>query len=147
MSMYNMMHGVNPASDILLAMLGLKKEDTGRFRDVFLNEEGTEISVFTRNGGGNRDTYQEVIDKLAQHPNYIKDFDDDFDCTYATIVFKTPEKALSLTKKMATGITPKTLLEKTQEVLKEMEGMSKEQFESDPRFSPLVRAINKLNNL
>jgi len=30
--------------------------------------------------------------RMKQHPNYIRDYDDDFDCTYASIVFSIPEK-------------------------------------------------------
>jgi len=98
MSLYNLMHGVNPFSGILLSTLGLTPDDVGRFRDVSIQEKGGKlrISVYTRNGGGNRDDYQEVFDELEKHPNYLCDFDDSFDCTYATIEFSIPEKHLDL---------------------------------------------------
>lgn len=88
MGFYNMMFGTNPMSDILLATLGLKRDDVGRFRDTYLADG--KIAIYTRNGGGNRETYQEVIDELAKHPCYLSDEDDDFDCTYATIYFSYP---------------------------------------------------------
>lgn len=67
---------------------------TGRFRDIFYNkeEDGTgKIVLYTRNGGGNRDWYGYVFDLLSEHPLYIKDYDDDFDSTYAYIEFKSPQ--------------------------------------------------------
>jgi hypothetical protein len=90
MSMYNMMFGQNPASSAILATLGLTQGDVGRFRDCFI--ANGEIAVYTRNGGGNREDYQEVFDTLSKHPCYLRDEDDDYDSTYATIYFKFPEE-------------------------------------------------------
>lgn len=89
MSLYNMLFGVSNAAQLLMAALGLKAADVGRFRDCYLTADG-EIAVYTRNGGGNREDYQSVIDLLALHPCYLRDADDDFDCTYATIYFRVP---------------------------------------------------------
>lgn len=91
MSLYNRLFGVNPFAPIWMTMLKLKPGNCGRFRDAYLSEKGT-ICVYTRNGGGNREEYQPVIDELAKHECYIRDFDDDFDCTYATIEFRVPDK-------------------------------------------------------
>jgi hypothetical protein len=88
MSMYNLMFGRNPYAAVVLATLGLTPGDVGRFRDAFV--ANGEIAVYTRNGGGNREAYQEVIDKLAESPYYLRDEDDDFDCTYCTIYFSFP---------------------------------------------------------
>lgn len=90
MSLYNMLNGVNPATFFILPMLGEKHPDEyPRFRDCFV--ENNQIHVYTRVGGGNRDCgYGE--DELQAHPNYIEDFDDDFDSTYATYVFSVPEE-------------------------------------------------------
>jgi len=95
MSMYNMLFGRNPAAPIYLAMLGLTPDDTGRFRDCFLQralDEEPRIIVYTRNGGGNREEYAGTTEFLQSHPEYVNDFDDDFDCTYASYIFKVPEK-------------------------------------------------------
>lgn len=97
MSMYNMLFGESPLSDILLKMLGLTRADTGRFRDCYITKWGgpsegdktLRIAIYTRNGGGNREDYQHVTDALRAHPNYLDDFDD---CTYATYIFSVPEK-------------------------------------------------------
>lgn len=90
MSMYNMLFGKNPYSKVLLTMLGLKEDQCGRFRDCFLHDN--KIMVYTRNGGGNREEYQEVIDELAKHKNFIRDYDDPVDCTYCYIEFSVPEE-------------------------------------------------------
>ena len=89
MSMYNMIFGMNPDADKILSLLGKTQGDFGRFRSVFL-EDGF-IVVHTRNGGGNREDYEDVFDEMSEHPWYSHDADDDFDCTYANIYFKVPE--------------------------------------------------------
>lgn len=89
MSLYNMVFGMNPDSDKLLQILGKTQGDFGRFRNVYM-EDGY-IVVHTRNGGGNREDYEDVFDEMSEHPWYSHDADDDFDCTYANIYFKLPE--------------------------------------------------------
>lgn len=109
MSLYNQLFGRNPTSDLLLALLNLSQGDVGRFRDCYLarklREEETEgelrIVVFTRNGGGNRDDYAGVTEALQGHPDYLLDFDDDFDCTYASYVFRVPEKFKATAEELA----------------------------------------------
>ncbi len=100
MSFYNMLFGKNPLSEIMLKLLDLKEEDCGRFRDAYLTEEGN-IIVYTRNGGNNRECWDGgdncncpgciITNKLPKHPNYIRDYDDEFDSTYAYIEFSIPE--------------------------------------------------------
>src|SRR3990167_4624353 len=110
MSLYNMINGVQPAAFFVLPMLGKHPDEYPRFRDCFigkvnsdeeidqfgipLHKHGDEmlISVYTRVGGGNRESYQTEIEELRATPGYVEDFDDDFDCTFATFVFKVPEK-------------------------------------------------------
>lgn len=92
MSLYNMVFGTNPNSDQLLSLLGKDRGDFGRFRDVYV-EDGF-IVVHTRNGGGNREDYEDVFEEMSEHPWYSHDEDDDFDCTYANIYFKVPEDKL-----------------------------------------------------
>ena len=90
MSLYNMLHGMNRSSDILLSFLGLTRDDFGRFRDCYINDDGN-ICVYTRNGGGNRESYEEVFNCMEAHKYFIRDYDDDFDCTYATYEFRVPD--------------------------------------------------------
>lgn len=109
MSLYNMVNGVQPATFFILPMLGKHPDDYPRFRDCFVGKQNTDdeldqfgipvqhhgeeelISVYTRVGGGNRDSYQDEIDELRAMPEYVEDFDDDFDSTFATFVFSVPE--------------------------------------------------------
>lgn len=64
----------------------------GRFRDCYLTPEKDKIVLYTRNWGGNRDSYNYVFRILSKHPNYIGNYDDDFDCTYAYIEFSIPDE-------------------------------------------------------
>lgn len=93
MSLYNMLFGMNPDADNLLALLNLTRADVGRFRDCYVakDDDGEPIIVVhTRNGGGNREDY---MPDFTDHPLYLSDADDDFDCTYADILFRVPEEA------------------------------------------------------
>ena len=93
MSLYNMLFGQNPASGFLLASLNKTSDEFGRFRDAYYEktDDGGKIIVYTRCGGGNREYYQEVFDEMETHPLFIKEYDDDFDCTYAYFEFNAPE--------------------------------------------------------
>lgn len=92
MSLYNICNGVNPAVFFILPMLGEKHpDDYPRFRDCFLRGDNNEIHVYTRVGGGNKNCgYGE--EELRKHPNYLREFDDEYDCTYATYVFSVPDE-------------------------------------------------------
>lgn len=102
MSMYNMLFGVNPFSKVYLALVGLDIDRVGRFRDCFIRRSGEELQilVWTRNGGPNRDEYEEVTDALRKNPNYVEDYDDTFDSTYAGYVFKVPDDVKDVVKTM-----------------------------------------------
>lgn len=89
MSLYNLLHGVNPDTETLLNVLGYTTGDFGRFRNVYV-QDGF-IIVHTRCGGGNREDYSEVFSMAEDHPWYSHDQDDDFDSTYADIFFKLPD--------------------------------------------------------
>lgn len=90
MSLYNMMNGVNPATFIILPMLGRHPDEYPRFRDCFINEE-KQIEVYTRVGGNNRNCgYGEEV--LYKDPNFVRTYDDDFDNTYGFYVFNVPEE-------------------------------------------------------
>lgn len=98
MSLYNMLFGANPAGGVLLQILGLSAADIPRIRDVFI--DGDNIVIYTRTGGGNREFYDEKNDEnpdgpwnsnMVENPHYLRDEDDDFDCTYASFYFKFPD--------------------------------------------------------
>lgn len=93
--MYTMIFGTNPASDWLLSLLGLTRSDMGRFRDAWVQRNpmggGLEIVVYTRNGGSNRPQH---MPDFSNHPRYLRDYDDTYDSTYASIIFQAPEDAV-----------------------------------------------------
>lgn len=103
--MYSLVAGdghQNVRGQILIAALG--GPDVGRFRDAWV-EKGDDgkpvIAIYTRNGGGNRECWCDkhpepgclnlINETLAAHPLYLRDADDDFDSTYATFYFRTPD--------------------------------------------------------
>lgn len=92
MSLYNLVHGYSPACIMILPMLGKKPDEYPRFRDCFVEDwDALEVGVLTRVGSGNRGQgYGE--EELYKEPNYVRTYDEDFDRTYATYVFKVPDK-------------------------------------------------------
>ncbi len=120
MSLYNMLFGTNEEAPVLLGMLSVNKEYFSRFRDVELIESGTKIRVFTRLGGGNREEYKENWDKIRKHELYLKDYDDEFDTTYAYIEFNIPEQYKETAKKMFKE-EPVSFQKKFEKELREMQ--------------------------
>lgn len=129
MSLYNAIFGTNKDADLLLKMLHFdeeKKNCLGRFRDIYLNEDGTKVIVYTRNGGGNREEYQWVFDDLKNiHPYYLSDYDDDFDNTYAYIEFSIPPEYKEQIKALVTGEKPKNISEKFKQMTADLEAGKK----------------------
>ena len=89
--MYNLVSKCNPIADDLLKSLSLTPEDFQRYRDAYLTRDLKRIIVFTRLGGGNRESYEQVFERMRKHELYITDYDDSFDCTYCSFEFKMPE--------------------------------------------------------
>ena len=146
MSLYNALFGENSESHVLLGMLGLNKEYFRRYRDVELIDDGTIIRVFTRLGGGNREGYQETWDKIRKHELYIKDYDDDFDCTYAYIEYKIPEEFKETAKKMFKG-EPVSFGDKFNKELEDMDKKGTEAYERAEKIAKKFQdAIEDTNN-
>lgn len=139
MSLYNMLFGENNETPILLGMLGLNKDFFDRFRDVELIKDGTIIRVFTRLGGGNREGYEQTWNKIQSHELYIKDYDDDFDCTYAYIEFDIPDKYKKTAKKMFKG-EPVSFEDKFMKEINEMDKPGTKAFENAQKIA------DKINN-
>lgn len=135
-------------ADFLLGVLdmdckGKALYESGRFRDIYLNKDGTGIILYTRNGGGNREAYAAINEALQKHPNYHADYDDDYDETYAYFEFTIPEKYRDQCKKLAKGIEPEKVGEKFQKTIKRMEGMTKEEMEKDPQLGPVGKKLEE----
>lgn len=116
MSLYNLLFGQNPNSDILLALLGLREHEVERFRDCGIDFDEREISIYTRTGGNNRDEWPNG--KLTTSPLYLRGEDDDFDCTFRTFYFSWPEdvKVETLRDPGETGVDA-TVVKRVREIL------------------------------
>ena len=139
MSLYNTLFGKNEDTPILLGMLGVNQEYFGRFRDVELINDGTIIRAFTRIGGGNREDYEDTWEEIRNHILYLKDYDDDFDCTYAYIEFSIPDYYKETAKKMFKG-EPISFKDKFE---KELDEMDQEGTEANERAKKIAEKIMK----
>lgn len=114
--LYNILFGVNALAIPLMGALRFKPSALGRFRDCYLGrgpDGALEVHVFTRNGGNNRQHYGEGIagprcactgctmtHNVTQLPGYLRDFDDPFDSTYATVCFEVPSAVSEALEKL-----------------------------------------------
>lgn len=138
MSLYNILFSENEEATALLGMIGVTREDFQRYRDVNLNPEGNVITVLTRIGGGNRRDYKDVFKIMKKNPNYIKNYDDGFDKTYAYFEFKVPEKYKQACKMMAPKERQLTLKEMFD---KEIEESKIPGSEASKRMDKIVESI------
>lgn len=90
-SMYNMINGVNPATFLILPMLGKNPNEYPRFRDCKVYSDG-QIVVLTRTGGFNRVDYAEENQIMETMATFINSVDASDDNTYAFWVFEVPEE-------------------------------------------------------
>lgn len=118
MSFYNKLFDENPDANALIGFLGLNKEIFGRYRNVYLNKAGDKIIVYTRCGGGNRKEYDRVFEIMKRHPNYLRDYDDSGDETYAYIEFSVPDKYKQTAQHMKPDKEPLTVWEQFQDHMK-----------------------------
>lgn len=119
--MYNMLFGENDVAGILLSILGKTREDFGRFRDAYLSEDGHRIIVYTRCGGGNREGYPEVFEAMSAHPQFITDYDDEFDCTYCSFEFSVPQEFLLTCEGLAKRTDTRTGSQKFEDAMRALD--------------------------
>lgn len=131
MSLYNMINGVNPATFVILPMLGKHPDEYPRFRDCFVQDRM--IVVLTRVGGGNRNSgYGE--ESLYKHPNFVKTYDDDFDNTYGYYVFSIPDEWKEDFDKILKGQNPsQKYVEQMSKVYPKLESKFRELFKSEEK--------------
>lgn len=89
--LYNVVFGSNHFGPALVALLKARQPvEVGRYRDAWVESDGDRllIRVHTRNGGGNREDYDDP--SMQAHPWYVRDADADFDYTYADYWFAPP---------------------------------------------------------
>jgi len=128
-----MLFGVNQATPILLKIIGVEFQEIPRFRDCYI--DGDKIVIYTRTGGGNRECYADkdengnidhsecyhtLNDALAEKPNYIIDYNDDYDSTYAYFEFKPLEQYKEIFEALKTGNKPEKVSEKFLKLIKEL---------------------------
>lgn len=142
MSLYNMLFSTNENSAELLRMIGLDSNSFVRFRDCYLNKDGSVLIVYTRLGGGNREYYEETIDFLRDNKYYLKDYDEEYDTTYAYFEFKIPSEYLNRTKELYAGEDPKTIKEKFEEEFTKLDNDDPEALErSNSILNKITEAI------
>jgi len=117
MSLYNAIHGFDPAAPVIMNILGVTPEDFPRFRDAYFDwhsetDNIPKIIILTRTG--NRADYSDANEAITQLSGYMSDENDEFDSTFALWSFSVPqeyrERVVSYLK--ATG-KPLSLREKT----------------------------------
>ena len=143
MSLYNCLFGVNGNTDAILGLIGLKSDFFARFRDVDLTNNGEIVRVFTRTGGGNRECYEDNWENIRKNENYIKDYDDDFDCTYAYIEFTVPDDKLEISKSMFKG-EPESFEDKFNKSLEDMNNPDSKAYKVGETIAKQI--TEKLNN-
>jgi hypothetical protein len=139
---------------MLLLLLNITRDQIPRYRDCYW--DGSQIVIYTRTGGGNRDFYEnerscrenypsyftgdDTIqgpwnEDLRKLPGYIKDEDDSFDSTYASFYFQAPEEFKQLTEGLVAAQSPQ---EKFQEIIKVMQSPNAME---DPRVQRLKQFL------
>lgn len=157
MGLYNVLFGVNPLTVLLRPILDLDQDGgkwrSGRFRDIYLNADGSRIILYTRNGGGNRKHWDDESEEgegcacagctitrhLPKHPQYVRDWDDDFDSTYAYVEFTVPEQWQDVCTGLATGEEPATVSARFDTLVSALE--AKEQTEETKRALEVGKEI------
>lgn len=143
MSLYNMLNGFSGNARIALAMLAIKPEDCGRFRDAWIDVGGEKIIIYTRNGGGNRESYEDVTEAFRSHPLFVEDFDDDFDCTYASYVFRVPNDYAFLARELAPKEALPSLKEKTDAAIEAVGESMKNKDEPADKIAALINTLRE----
>ena len=138
--LYNMLFGENENADSLLEFLNLNRAIFGRYRDCYLNHDGSKIIVLTRCGGNNRDDYDEVFNMARSHDLYLTDYDDPVDETYCYFEFKVPYEFEDQCRKLANGQEPLTVGERFE---REVEEMNTPGSDAEKRAQRIANYINE----
>ncbi len=128
-NLYNLVHGVNPATFWILPMLGKHPDEYPRFRDCFIKDNC--ILVLLRVGGPNRNEgYGQ--EELEEDPHFIKTYDADFDCTYGYYEFSVPDEWKSDFEAIKNGKKPsKEYLEQMCKVYPKLADKFRQQFDEN----------------
>lgn len=144
--MYSLTVDVNPLGPVLLYVLAGLNDDIlsrCRYRDGYLSKDFTKVILYTRIGGGNRPDYSDVIKELRSNKNYIKDYDDEFDSTFASFEFKIPEDNLPKVAAFFTNTDTRTGAEKSKESMDWMERDPDGFLKAHPELDKQMKEIYK----
>ena len=148
--MYEMVCNINPDAGRVLNLIGLDPAfliEECRLRDVYLSKDRTKVVIFTKIGGGNRESYSASIKRLKNFKGYIRDYDDDFDNTYASFEYQIPSNKLMEVVAFLSSSDTTTGGEKLKQSLENLEKDPDEFLKEHPRFKVMMDdIINKLNN-
>ena len=148
--MYEMICTINPDAGRVLNLIGLDPTfliEECRLRDVYLSKDRTKVVIFTRIGGGNRSYHTSAITKLRNFKGYIRDYDDDFDNTYASFEYQIPSNKLIEVVAFLSSSDTTTGGEKIKQSLEKLEKDPDKFIKEHPRFKVMMDdIINKLNN-
>lgn len=115
MSLYNMLNGFDDNAGAILHALGLDPDKIDRFRDASFGKDGDThvFHLLCRTGAGNREDYPNTA--LTSHPLYLRDHDDEYDCTYAHYYFRIPESVIAQLKDQGLSLDDVTVSETLRE--------------------------------
>jgi len=145
--MYEMVCDINPDAGRVLNLIGLDPTfliEECRLRDVYLSKDKTKVVIFTRIGGGNRESYSASIKRLKNFKGYIRDYDDDFDNTYASFEYQIPSNKLIEVVAFLSSSDTTTGGEKLKQSLKKLEKNPDEFLKEHPRFKAMMDDITKM---
>ncbi len=139
--MYEMTCQINPDAGRILDLIGIDPVfllEEARLRDVYLSKDKTKVILFTRIGGGNREFYTPAIKKLRNFKGYIKDYDDEFDSTYASFEYQIPSNKLPYVVAFLASSDTTTGSEKIQKSLKDLEKNPDKFLDEHPAFKEFM---------
>lgn len=146
MALYTQLFGENKEATSILGFANLNREMFPRYRDVFLCDDGNNVIVYTRIGGPNRNNYKQQIKNIKQHKQFITDYDDKHDNTYAYFKFKVLPEYIDTTKIMFDE-EPLTVWELFERHLKRAQDPNSEEYKKDLEIAKqLMDAINNQPN-
>ena len=89
--LYNMLNRVSPIAGPVLGWLGIDYKNVPRFRDAFLRDDGPDglrFVILTRCGVMYHEEYEDEVDALKAHPDYLRFWTDPCDNTYGWFEFR-----------------------------------------------------------
>lgn len=146
MALYTQLFGENEDAVAILGFAGLTRKMFPRYRDVFLDDKGLTVLVYTRIGGANREYFKDEIETLKQHKQYVCNYDDHHDETYAYFKFNVLPEYVDTAKKVFKE-DPVSVWDKFQTHIKNAEDPNSEEHKKDMQIAEqIMKAIEGQSN-